>query len=72
MSPLIYGVLAHSYTNRTKDPSASITRKLLAEARKPADPRRQLDIVCVADLDCWYRTIEVTAHEVVGPNTITA
>ncbi|MDV3135820.1 DUF6602 domain-containing protein [Mycobacterium sp. 29Ha] len=64
LSPLIYGVLAHSYSKRTRDPRASVTKKLRAEAKKQADPRRQLDIVCVADLDCWYRTIEVWADEV--------
>jgi hypothetical protein len=64
ISPLIYGVLAHSYSKRTKDPRASVTRALLAEARKREHPRRQLDIVCVANLDCWYRTAHILADDV--------
>lgn len=64
VSPLIYGVLAHTSAIRSMDPQASVSRVLRAEMQKREDPRRQLDIVCISDLDCWYRTVQILAHEV--------
>ena len=65
VSPLIYGVLAHApHKKLGADPSATVSNTLLAEAEKyDSHPSKQLDIVCVADLDCWYRTVAVAQNE---------
>lgn len=62
LSPLIYGVLAHTHQLPGPDPQASVTKVLLKHAETTPLPREQLDIVCVADLDCWYRLTNLLQH----------
>jgi hypothetical protein len=62
ISPLIYGVLAHTHKLPGEEPRASVTDALLAETQKDKPPRGQLDIVCIADLDCWYRTVNISQN----------
>ena len=64
ISALIYGVLTHTHKLPGKEPREVVTNTLFAEARKNLPPRRQLDIVCVADLDCWYRTTNISQDPV--------
>jgi hypothetical protein len=60
LSPLIYGVLAHTHKlPGGVEPRSSVTETLLAQAETASPPRKQLDLVCVADLDCWYRTTHI-------------
>ena len=67
VSPLIFGLLAHSHDLTGANPLATVSDALMAETRKDEHPRRQLDLVCVADLDCWYRTTSMTQHEIPSP-----
>jgi hypothetical protein len=68
ISPLIYGVLTHTHDLSGSEPRAAVTNTLLAETQKDEPPRRQLDIVCVADLDCWYRTTNILQDPVRTPS----
>lgn len=68
VSPLIYGVLTHTHDLSASTTRAAVTNALLAGANGEEVPRRQLDIVCVADLDCWYRTAECLQHEIGSPD----
>lgn len=55
ISPIFYGVLAHSHSwdKPNSSPAANIEECLRAAA--PPHPRASLDAVCVADLGCWSR-----------------
>ncbi|BBZ43359.1 hypothetical protein MPRM_06400 [Mycobacterium parmense] len=64
ISPLIYGVLAHTHKLPGDEPRAAVTDALLAETQKDEPPRGQLDLVCVADLDCWYRTVNIAQNPI--------
>lgn len=55
-SPLVYGLLAHSYSwkEEKSTPEENIKQKLIESDVDFADhPRQQLDILCVADLAAW-------------------
>jgi hypothetical protein len=68
VSPLIYGVLTHTHNLSGSEPRAVVTDVLLGEANNERVPRRQLDLVCIADLDCWYRTADCLQYEIGSPN----
>ena len=55
LSPLIFGVFAQSQTGFTQDPDRTIDQILMESARDVALPRQNIDVVCVADLNCWRR-----------------
>lgn len=65
LSPIMYGVLAHSHSWKASgsDPTTNIERVL--EANPPTNPREWLDVVCVADLACWSRLTIVLPDHVV-------
>lgn len=55
-SPLVYGLLAHSYSwkEEKSTPEENIKQKLIESDADFVDhPRQQLDILCVADLAAW-------------------
>jgi hypothetical protein len=54
ISPLIVGVLAQSH-RLGADPRKSVEELLMAAANNSEHPREELDLVCIADLECWTR-----------------
>lgn len=56
-SPLIYGLLAHSYVwkNKNSKPIDNINNALWDAEQAIQEPRSLLDILCVADLANWSR-----------------
>jgi hypothetical protein len=54
VSPLIVGVLAQSHRLRS-DPRKAVDDLLVASAGGSRHPREELDLVCIADLNCWTR-----------------
>jgi Domain of unknown function (DUF6602) len=55
VSPLIVGVLAQSF-DLGNSPHGAVDNILQVEGRqKIGHPREELDLVCVADLNCWRR-----------------
>jgi hypothetical protein len=59
LSPLVFGVLAHSQKNFGNDPDQAIDLLLLESSAEVIAPRQSLDLVCVADLNCWRRHVVV-------------
>ncbi|MGH3524908.1 MAG: hypothetical protein ACRDU4_19290, partial [Mycobacterium sp.] len=64
-SPIMYGVLAHSHAwkGENSKPTENIENRLREQAA--ANPREQLDIVCVADLASWFRAVFVIAEQMI-------
>jgi hypothetical protein len=59
-SPLIVGVFSHSHALRRKDPHKAIHSILQNRSlEKIEHPREELDLVCVADLNCWHRNLTI-------------
>jgi len=59
-SAIIYGLLAHSHSwkGEKSTPEENIRNKLLEEDLKHVDhPRKQLDLLCVADLATWAASV---------------
>lgn len=59
-SPIVYGVLAHSHSwkGENSTPEENITEKLITEDSNHVDhPRKQLDLLCVADLATWSSSV---------------
>lgn len=55
-SPIIYGLLAHSYVWKSEGstPIENIKRQLMESDQNYTNhPNEMLDIICVADLACW-------------------
>lgn len=67
VSPLIFGVLTQSH-NLGSRPEEMIDNVLKDGRRRVDHPRDDLDIVCIADLNCWARSIaavtETTIDEI--------
>jgi hypothetical protein len=55
ISPLIVGVLAQSHRRLGVDPRKSVGELLMTAASDSEHPREELDLVCIADLECWTR-----------------
>jgi hypothetical protein len=55
ISPLIVGVLAQSHRQLGVDPRKSVGELLMTAASDSEHPREELDLVCIADLECWTR-----------------
>lgn len=63
LPPLFYGILAHSHRWKQpgSNPTENITRALVElDQEHSKHPREGLDLVCVADLDCWSRVTTVS------------
>ena len=54
VSPMVFGLLAQS-CSLGQDPRKKIASTVEAASSSSEHPREGLDIVCVADLDCWCR-----------------
>ena len=54
-SPLIYGVLAHSHSWKSKGskPIENVNKALLDGSAKVSEPQLAVDLLCVADLASW-------------------
>ncbi|WP_280442245.1 DUF6602 domain-containing protein [Nocardia brasiliensis] len=69
LAPFVYGMLAHSHTwnNPTSKPIETITSRLVEfDTKYSSAPREALDLLCVADLNCWSRLIEIMTPPVVA------
>lgn len=59
-SPIVYGLLAHSHSWKggNSRPLENVKAKLINEDKEFVDhPRKQLDILCVADLAMWSSAV---------------
>jgi len=55
-SPLLFGLLAQSH-DCGLSPVENITKALESEHNRLLNPRYLLDVVCVANLDCWVKQL---------------
>lgn len=64
ISPILFGVLAHSHqwTAPGSDARGNVERAL--EDRPPRNPREWIDVVCISDLACWSRLAVVILDHV--------
>jgi hypothetical protein len=60
LSPMVFGSLAQSHS-LGRDARSRIAAAVETASSTSDHPREGLDIVCVADLDCWYR--QPTVHK---------
>lgn len=61
VSPLLFGVLASTYKSSTKESAEfEILDVLESASGASTHPRENIDLVCVADLDCWFRLLQVS------------
>ena len=64
--PMIYGLLAHSHgwKGANSTPIENVSNKLMADDSEIAcHPYQQIDLVCVADLATWKRSISVFSDD---------
>ncbi|WP_154665198.1 DUF6602 domain-containing protein [Pseudomonas fulva] len=72
MSPLIYGVLAHSHTWKSdaKTVVAELTNKIHNIAKQASEPRELPELICIADLAGWRLSHSTTTHYIFGDYNI--
>ncbi|QSE72488.1 DUF6602 domain-containing protein [Rhodococcus sp. PSBB049] len=66
LTPFVYGILAHthSWKSPTSKPVEAITSALMGlDAKFSAEPREALDLLCVADLNCWSKHIMIVTPQ---------
>ncbi|EKT4554044.1 hypothetical protein JGK41_000782 [Pseudomonas putida] len=68
MSPLVYGVLAHSYSWASDKDTvvANLTEKIHEAAERANEPRELPELFCVADLAGWRLSHCSHAHYIMG------
>lgn len=68
LAPFLYGVLAHTYSRRpASKPIATITSALAElDAKHSREPREALDLLCVADLNCWSKMTQIASPKEVA------
>ena len=59
LSPLIFGVLAHSHKSLGNPPDRTVDRLLQQSSADVSVPRESLDLVCIADSNCWRRWVTI-------------
>lgn len=59
LSPLIFGVLAHSHKSLGNRPDRTVDRLLQQSSADVSVPRESLDLVCIADSNCWHRWVTI-------------
>lgn len=59
VSPLIFGVLAHSHRGLGDPPDRTVDTFLQQASRDAVAPRENLDLMCIADSNCWSRLVTV-------------
>jgi len=64
VSPLIYGILAHSHSWKAEksDPIGNVKRALDISSSIVTHPRFEVDVLCIADLATWSRSY-ITHYE---------
>lgn len=64
MSPIAFGVLAHSHNWADETAVSNIDEALMVELYKDELPRRSMDLLCVSNLACWqsFRLIRPPIH----------
>ncbi|MFC9472262.1 DUF6602 domain-containing protein [Nocardia sp. NPDC056952] len=73
LPPLLYGILAHSHS--WKQPKSSPNENVRTaleqfDLQSVKSPREGLDLVCVADLNCWSRTSAILTRSNLGPELL--
>ncbi|WP_157792829.1 DUF6602 domain-containing protein [Rhodococcus opacus] len=66
LTPFVYGILAHTHSWKapTSKPVEPITSALVElDAKFSAEPREALDLLCVADLNCWSKQIMIVTPQ---------
>ncbi|MFI1236825.1 DUF6602 domain-containing protein [Nocardia salmonicida] len=64
LAPFLYGVLAHthSWKSAASKPIATTTSALAQlDAEHCKEPREALDLLCVADLNCWSKMMQIVS-----------
>ncbi|MEV0297000.1 DUF6602 domain-containing protein [Nocardia sp. NPDC050710] len=67
LTPFLYGVLAHthSWKSAASKPIATTTSALAElDAEHSMEPREALDLLCVADLNCWSKMVQIVSPQV--------
>lgn len=71
-SPLLFGVLASTYksskNSKKEPPQFEILDVLENASGTSSHPRENVDVVCVADLDCWFRSMQVSRQSSTAPH----
>ncbi|MGW1741255.1 DUF6602 domain-containing protein [Nocardia sp. NPDC001965] len=66
LTPFLYGMLAHthSWKSAASKPIATITSALAElDIEHSREPREALDLLCVADLNCWSKMVKIVSPQ---------